>query len=117
MGLRRHELIYQQCRACQNRFAPYQPNCPNCWSDDVEDCKSAGRGTIYTFSIVHRAPVPAYRPDLPYAVAIVQLTEGPYYTTNIIGCPVDEIRIGMPVEVIFDDVTDQITLAKFKPAA
>jgi uncharacterized OB-fold protein len=48
--------------------------------------------------------------------AIVQIAEGPYYTTNIIGCPPDDVRIGMPVEVAFDDVTDRITLAKFKPA-
>ena len=116
-ALRRHELIYQRCRACHTRFAPYQPTCPNCWSDDVEDRKSSGLGTIYTFSIVYRAPVPAHRPDLPYAVAIVQLNEGPYYTTNIIGCPVDEIHVGMPVEVIFEDVTEQITLAKFRPRA
>jgi uncharacterized OB-fold protein len=113
-ALQRHELIFQQCRACQHRFAPYQPVCPSCWSQDVADQPSSGKGTIYTFSIVYRAPVPAHRPDLPYAVALVQLDEGPYVTTNIVGSPVDEIRIGQPVEVVFEDVTEEITLAKFR---
>ena len=116
-ALQREELIFQQCRVCQHRFAPYQVVCPNCWSEEVEDRPSAGRGTLYTFSIVYRAPVPAHRPDLPYVVGLVQLDEGPYVTTNIVGCPVDDVRIGMPVEVVFDHVTDEITLAKFRPVA
>jgi uncharacterized OB-fold protein len=59
--------------------------------------------------------VPAFRPDVPYAVAIVELEEGFFLTTNIVGCPVEKVEIGMPVEIEYVDVTEQITLPKFKP--
>jgi uncharacterized OB-fold protein len=114
-ALRKHELIYQRCRSCDQQFAPYQPVCPSCWSEDLEDCKSSGRGRIYTFSIVYRAPMPAFRPDTPYVVAIVELEEGVFLTTNIVGCPVDRVEIGMLVEVEYIDATEAITLPKFKP--
>lgn len=114
-ALRRHELIYQKCRSCGTQFSPYQPLCPQCWSEEVDDRKSSGRGRVYTFSIVYRAPMPSFKADLPYAVAIVELDEGFFMTTNIIGCPPDQVRIGMPVEVEFVDATDDITLPKFRP--
>jgi uncharacterized OB-fold protein len=114
-ALRQRRLIYQKCRGCGNTFAPYQPVCPSCWSEDLEDRQSTGQGSIYTFSIVHRAPMPAFRPDLPYAVAIVQLDEGFYLTTNIVDCPVQDIQIDLPVRVEYVDVTADITLAKFRP--
>jgi hypothetical protein len=114
-ALRQHKLLYQRCSDCGTKFAPYQAICPACWSDEVRDCEACGLGRIYTFSIVHRAPMPAFRADLPYAVAIVELAEGVYITTNIVDCPADEIRIGMDVEVTFDAVTPQITLPKFRP--
>ena len=114
-ALRRHELIYQRCRSCGHQYAPYQVVCPACLEEDIEERKSSGRGIIYTFSVVYRAPTPAFKPDVPYAVAIVQLDEGFYLTTGIVGCPVDKVQIGMPVEVEYFDATEKITLAKFKP--
>lgn len=114
-ALRRHELIFQHCLSCGTDFGPYQPLCPSCLSDKFEDRKSSGRGTVYTFSVVHRAPMPAFRADIPYVVALVALDEGFYLTTNIVGCPADEVKIGMPVEVEYFDVTPEVTLAKFRP--
>jgi uncharacterized OB-fold protein len=116
-ALCRHELIYQCCRACKNSFAPYQPVCPACWSEDVLPQQSTGLGKVYTFSVVHRAPMPSFRPDLPYAVAIVELDEKFFVTTNIVDCPIDALHIGMRVEVQYVDVTDAVTLAKFRPSA
>ena len=115
-ALRQHRLIYQACHGCNTTFAPYQPVCPACWSEDLEDRESTGRGRIYTFSVVHRAPTPAFRPDLPYVVAIVQLDEGFYLTTNIVDCPVQDVRIDLPVQVEFVDATAEITLPKFRPS-
>jgi hypothetical protein len=114
-ALRAHKLLFQQCSDCETKFAPYQALCPSCWSENVVDCEASGGGAVYTFSIVYRAPVPAFKADLPYAVAIVQLDEGVYFTTNLVGCSVTDVAIGMPVEVVFDDVSDTITLAKFHP--
>lgn len=114
-ALRRHELIYQRCRSCGHQYAPYQPVCPKCLGEDIEERQSSGHGKIYTFSVVHRAPTPAFKADLPYAVAIVELDEGFYLTTGITGCPADQVAIGMPVEVEYFAATESITLAKFKP--
>jgi uncharacterized OB-fold protein len=116
-ALREHRLIYQRCRECATTYAPYQPNCRNCWSTNVEDLVSTGCGTVYSFSIVWRPPFPAFRPDVPYAVAWVHLAEGFYVTTNIVNCAPDDVRIDMPVQVVFDDVTPQVTLARFAPSA
>ena len=63
---------------------------------------------------LHQAP--GFRDGLPYVLAVVELTEGVRLMTNIIGCPPDQVRIGMPVEVVFEDVTPEITLPKFRPA-
>ena len=116
-ALRQKELIYQRCRVCKREFSPYQPTCPSCWSADFEELKSSGRGTVYTYSTVYRAPTPEFRADLPYVVALIQLEEGFYMTSTIVGCPADEVRIDMPVEVEYFVATPEITLAKFHPIA
>jgi hypothetical protein len=60
---------------------------------------------------------PAFADELPYNVAIVELEEGPRLITNIVGCSSEDLRVGMEVEVVFEDVTEEITLPKFKPAS
>jgi hypothetical protein len=59
---------------------------------------------------------PGFRPDVPYVLAIVELEEGPRLTTNIVGCEPSDVRVDMPVEVAFDDVTPEVTLVKFRPS-
>jgi len=77
----------------------------------------SGRGTLHTFTVVHRGqrdfPLPA-----PYVIAIVELAEGPRLMTNLVGVAPDPgvIRIGMPVEVTFDDVSPDVALPRFRPA-
>lgn len=114
-ALREHRLIYQRCRDCGTTYAPYQPVCRNCWSENVEDLQSTGRGTIYSFSVVWRPPFPAFKADVPYVVAWVALEEGFYVTTNLVGGSHEEVQIDMPVQVLFEDVTPEVTLAKFTP--
>ena len=76
-----------------------------------------GRGTLYAFSIVHRSP-PPWRAHCPYVTALVEVEDGARIPTNlVIDDPTPEnVKIGMSVEVVFDDVTEEITLPKFKPA-
>ena len=69
-----------------------------------------------TFTIVRRPVSPAFKDDLPYVVALVTLDEGPTMMTNIVGCAPEQVAIGMPVEVTFEDWTDEISIAKFRPA-
>jgi uncharacterized OB-fold protein len=69
---------------------------------------------LFSFVIYHRLYHPGFKGDLPYNVSVVELGEGPRLLTNIVGTPNDELEVGMPVEVVFDDVTDEVTLPKFR---
>ena len=65
--------------------------------------------------MVHQDWFPAFRADIPYAVAQIELAEGVRLTANIVDCPADELRVGLPVEVVFDRVTETLTLPRFRP--
>ena len=77
--------------------------------------KVSGRGQVFTFCIFHQLYHPAWKDDLPYNVAWVKLEEGPILLGNITDCPNEDIYIEMPVEVVFEDITKEITLPKFRP--
>lgn len=115
-GLQRHELYFQRCADCRTDRFPPRAVCPNCLSSRVEWVRSAGRGTVYSFTVTQQNQAPGFREELPYVVAVVQLDEGPRMMTNVVDCAPDAVRIGMAVTVVFDDVTPEITLAKFRPA-
>jgi uncharacterized OB-fold protein len=111
---RRHELTLQQCGAC-GKFIYYpRPLCPHCFSDRLEWKKVSGRGTVYSYTVARYSPTPAFK-EVPFVLAIVELDEGPRMTTNVVAPP-EQVRIGMPVTVAFEDVTPECTLVKFKPA-
>ena len=113
---RRHEMRLQRCDSCDYwRYYP-APVCPECSSFEHTWKPVSGRGTVYTFSVVHRPPSPAFADDLPYVYAVVELAEGPMMSTNIVGVAPEEVRIGMPVVVTYDEVTPEVTLPKFRPA-
>ena len=114
---RRHELTLPRCRAC-GRFHYYpRAACPHCLSGDLEWQRTSGRGTLHTFTIVHRG-LKSFPLGPPYVIAIVELAEGPRMMTNLVGVAPDpkQIRIGMPVEVAFEDVTAEVALPRFRPA-
>ena len=114
-ALARHELYFQRCRACgTKRFYP-RALCTECLSPATEWVRASGGGTVYTFTVTHQNQAPGFREELPYVLAVVELEEGVRMMTNIVGCAPETVRIGMPVEVLFDDVTPDVTLAKFRP--
>jgi uncharacterized OB-fold protein len=116
-ALARHELYVQRCRACgTTRYHP-RALCPSCLSADTEWLRCSGRGTVYSFTVTHQNQQPGFREELPYVLAIVELEEGVRLMTNVVGCAPDAVRIGMPVQVAFDDVTPEVTLPKFQPTA
>lgn len=80
--------------------------------------KASGKGELYTFAIVHQIPRPNYRGPLPFVIAMVKLAEGPVMPTAIVGVEPDpkNLKVGMPVEVVFEDITEAISLPKFKLA-
>ena len=115
-GCKRHELWLPYCIQCQQLFFYPRPFCPRCFSWGIEWRQASGRGTLYTYSIQYRAQAPGFTP--PYVTAIVQLDEGPRMLTNLVGIEPDpeKIRCDMPVEVVFEDLTDEISLPMFRPA-
>lgn len=109
------ELRMQRCAHCELVRFPPSILCPRCLSDDAEWQRLSGRGTVFSWIIVHQSQHPAFNSDVPYNVAIVELAEGPRLHTNIVGCANQDIHIGMPVEVVFEQVSDDISLVRFRP--
>lgn len=113
----RHELQLQRCRACQSfRFYP-SPVCWDCMSQEYDWTRVSGLGTVYSFTVVHRPPEEAFAADVPYVIALIVLREGPCMMSNIVSCPVDDVYIGMPVRVAFQDIGAGTTLPVFTPLA
>lgn len=115
---RDHELWLPFCRACQAFFFYPRPFCPTCFGWDIAYRKTSGRGTLYSFAIEYRAFHPGWADETPYVAAIVQLDEGPRLFTTLVDVQPDpdHVRCDMPVEVVFEDVTEDVTLPKFRPA-
>jgi uncharacterized protein len=113
---RERRLAIMHCRVCDRHFFYPRALCPHCHSEAVAWTDASGRGTIYAFTIARRPAGPAFKPDVPYVVALVELEEGPRLMTNIVTGDVDSVRIGQKVKAVFEDVTDEVTLVKFAPA-
>ena len=115
---RAHELWLRHCKSCNVAYFYPRDICPHCFSRDTDWVQSSGRGTLHTFSIVHRGPTPPFRDSVPYVTAIVELEEGARMPSNLVDVEPDPavIRCGMAVEVVFHDLDEQISLPKFRPA-
>ena len=112
---KREELRMQKCGACGHIRFPPSVICPRCFSEDAAWEKMSGRGRVYTWIVVHRPQHPAFYDDVPYNVAIIELEEGPRMHSRIVGCANENIRIGMPVEVVFEKKNDDVTMPYFRP--
>ena len=112
---KKHELYLQKCQQCGNYRYPPGESCPSCMSDKLEWVKVSGRGTVYTWTVFHQVYHPSFAEEAPYTVVAVELDEGPRMVTTLTDCEDEDIHIGMPVEVVFDDVTEEITLPRFRP--
>ena len=111
----RGELRMQRCSDCGHTRFPPSLLCARCLSARHEWGRLSGRGTVFSWIIVHQSQHPAFNADTPYNVTIVELEEGPRLHTTLVDCANDQIRIGMPVEVVFDRVADDVTLPRFRP--
>jgi uncharacterized OB-fold protein len=111
---KKHELHFQRCRDCGTwRHVPREM-CAACGSWQWEWQRSSGRGTVYTWTVVARALHPAFATDVPIAPAVIEMEEGVRVLSLVVDCPPDALEIGMPVEVVFDDVTADVTLPRFR---
>jgi uncharacterized protein len=111
----RHEMQMQKCDQCHKFYYPPGPICPHCFSNNIKWEKVSGKGEVYSFVIVRRAPGPDWEKDVPYVMADIQLPEDIRMISNVVGCKPEDVKVGMKVEVTYDDVTEEISLPKFKP--
>ncbi|MBI4528359.1 MAG: OB-fold domain-containing protein [Deltaproteobacteria bacterium] len=117
-GCRARELRAQRCQSCGKFRWPPQAFCPHCYSWEFEWAKLGGTGTVCSFVVVHYVSVPAFQDDVPYIVGHITIDGSDNRVTlisNVIECPWEDVRVGMPVRVVFEDVTPEVTLPKFRP--
>ena len=114
------KLMIQRCKACNAWVWTPRPSCNECGSQSVEWTRMSGNGEIYSFTVIRqvvgRAASKGFEPDIPYVIAWVDLDEGPRMITNIVGCAVENVKLGMKVTVQFEQASDKVWLAKFRPA-
>ena len=113
---KRHELVVQRCTQCGTHRFPAREICSHCLSRHSEWVRVSGAGEIFSFNVMHQVYHPGFAHEVPYAVVVVKLTEGAKLNSNMVGVSPRDIKIGMAVKVIFDDISDEITLPKFSPA-
>jgi len=116
-GANQGHLMLMRCESCGAYRFPSRDRCDVCWSTETAWVEASGKGTVYTFGIMHQLYHPGFKDEIPYNVTVVELAEGPRITTNIVDCPNDQIRAGMAVEATFARVSDSVSLPKFRPVA
>ena len=112
----RNELRIQRCTACGTHRFPARAICSECLSLESEWVPVSGRGEIFSFNVMHQVYHPGFAGEVPYAVVVVKLAEGAKMISNLVGVAPADIRIGMPVRVVFERITDEVTLPKFVAA-
>ncbi|MDB5812269.1 MAG: putative nucleic-acid-binding protein containing a Zn-ribbon [Betaproteobacteria bacterium] len=113
---REGRLVMPRCEDCGRYHFYPRTLCPHCSSPKLKWTDVSGDGEVYSFTVIHRAPSPAFATAVPYVVASVKLAEGPHLMTNVIGVAPEAVRVGMPVKAIFQKFSEQITLPMFQPA-
>jgi uncharacterized OB-fold protein len=115
-GAKHHQLVLQKCTACGTYRFPPRELCSSCLSNQSTWERVSGNGEVFSFTVMHQVYHPGFAGEVPYAVVLVELAEGPRITSNLVGVPPHEIRIGMPVKAVFEDLSEEVTLPKFKLA-
>jgi uncharacterized OB-fold protein len=116
-SLRARAAAVQRCDSCGTFFFVPKERCPNCLSPESTWTPISGHGTVYTYTVVHRAPTPAYQEEVPYVIAHVTMDEGFRMAANLRGVDPESVSIGMPVQLGYEDATPEWTLPVFEPAS
>lgn len=116
-GCRQGQLLLKRCLACgaYRSYPAISVTCPRCLSMDYEWAPASGRGVVYTFGVARHTRDAAWREEIPYTIALVELEEGVRLFTNVVGIDPQQVTLGLPVEVVFDPVTPEISLPRFRP--
>jgi uncharacterized OB-fold protein len=111
----RREFKLQKCKGCGAIQFPPKPRCTTCLTDELAWVALSGRGTVYSFCVMHMSLIPGFTP--PYVIALVALEEQPdvRLNANILDCPIEAVHIGMPVEVTYEERTPTVIMPQFRP--
>ena len=111
-----HRLVVQRCAACGQTRLPPAPVCAKCRASDADWQPVSGRGEVYTYTVVHR-PIAAGQP-LPTIIAVIALegSGGVRMISNLVGVKPEEVAIGLPVEVVWEDMSAELAIPRFRPA-
>jgi uncharacterized OB-fold protein len=120
-GARQHRLMLLRCQNCHHPMwpashsgsLPVTSHCHRCFSADLDWQIADGGGFLYSFAVMHQ-PYPGFEDDLPYNIALVELTEGVRCLSTVVGCKNEDLVVGMPLQVVFEDLDEQISLPKFR---
>jgi uncharacterized OB-fold protein len=112
-GCARHELLFQRCATCAQATHTPAYICAHCTSEELTWERSAGTGSIYSWTTVWRPQMPTF--EVPYTAIVVTMDEGWEFLSNLIGCPHDAVEVGMRVEVEFHEVQGGAILPYFRP--
>lgn len=110
------ELQMQNCSNCGHVRYPIAIVCPRCLSDQFSWKVLSGRGEVYSALVFHQVYNKAFAEDVPYQVSLIQLEEGPRMYSNVIGVEPSSVKVGDKVEVVFDPVTPEISIPRFRLA-
>ena len=116
-GARAGRLMLQHCTACNGWSFPVRERCPHCFANKLEWRAASGRGTLYTFAIMHQVMNPGFAGAVPYNVCQIDLEEGVRMVSNVVGVANDALKIGMKLEAVFEDVGNGVSVPKFRPVA
>ncbi|MDO8432576.1 MAG: Zn-ribbon domain-containing OB-fold protein [Candidatus Binatus sp.] len=116
-GAREGRLMIQKCGGCGALRFPAYEICSKCNSTKAKWVQVSGRGTVYSFNIMHQLYHPGFATEVPYAVVVVELEEGCKFVSNLLGIKPHEIKCGMPVEAVFEKLSETVSIPKFRPRA
>src|SRR5690349_9402963 len=106
-GAKQHKLLLQKCLKCGTVMWPVKPVCDNCCSREITWTGASGKAALYSFTLMHQVFHPGITAEIPYNVSQVNLEEGLRIITSVTGCTNAELKIGMPLEVTFEDLTPE----------
>ena len=114
-GVENRKLTIQLCGSCKTHNFRPRPLCPTCGSSDLSWVDASGRGTVWSYSVVHRPVSAAFRGAVPYVVALIELAEGPLLMSNIVGIDTADVTVGLLVALTFSEEHDGRVVPLFKP--
>jgi uncharacterized OB-fold protein len=110
------ELRFQRCTACGTWRHPPRTRCAACGSDKWEWALASGRGNVFTWTVTHRPIDPGFADEVPYAILVVEMEEGPRLVGNLRDAAASQLTLGLAVDVVFEVVAERVALTQFRPA-